>query len=57
MSGSNFPSSKNEKKTLLKSFLYFREMELSNHKLKKTLFQKKLAKSIFQKKLAWPANQ
>ena len=34
ISGGNFPSSKN-KKTRLKKFLIFREMELSSPKLKK----------------------
>ena len=35
ISGTNFPSSKNEKKHTLKKFLYFGDMELSNPKLKK----------------------
>ena len=42
----NFLCSKNEKNVLLKSFLYFGEMELSNHKLKKLfIFQKGTCKA------------
>ena len=34
----NFPCSKNEKDLLLKSFLFFKEMDFSSHKLKRTSY-------------------
>ena len=49
ISGSNFPSSKNEKNPLLKCFLYFGEMELSSSKLKNLL--------TFQEVTCKPENQ
>ena len=38
ISGSNFPSSKNKKKTTLNKILIFREMELSYFNIKKTSY-------------------
>ena len=46
ISESNFPCSKNEKNSLLKSFLYLGEMDLSNYKLKILLtFQERTEKA------------
>ena len=49
ISGSKFPGSKNEKKTFLKSFLYFREWNVLAPSLKNVLY--------FRKELTGPENQ